>query len=167
MNVDIKIVMQATEEWRVLINYIDDHPDVVINQKEIRKPRPLPERRFNENEHKELNAELKFLYTAITRARCNLWIYDSNPERCAPAFYYFQKRGLVTVLSTPDFSQPGEQVSKVMEQIYTKPSSIEEWQKQGDHFKEVKNWDMAIFCYSKAGMEELVQESTAHSNTQS
>lgn len=153
--------MQATVEWRAVINYIGEleHPDLVISKEKIQKPRPL--RQFDESEHKVLNAELKFLYTAITRARCNLWIYDSDPDKRAPMFYYFQKRCLVTVLSAPDSSLFK---GKVSEQTFTKLSSVEEWKQQGDHFRNNKNWDMAIFCYSKAGMDELVQETKAYSN---
>lgn len=154
--------MQATEEWRALINYIDEHPNLIKNNEEIQKPRPL--KQFDENEHKVLNAELKFLYTAITRARCNLWIYDSDPNKSASVFYYFQKRGLVRVLSVPNSYLPGGKGSEAMEQIFTKPSSVEEWKQQGDHFRDNKNWDMAIFCYAQAGMDELVQEMKAHSN---
>lgn len=49
-----------------------------------------------------LNGELKQLYTAITRARVNLWIFDENSEKRAPAFKYFIKRGLVQVVKTDE-----------------------------------------------------------------
>jgi ATP-dependent exoDNAse (exonuclease V) alpha subunit len=42
-----------------------------------------------------LNTELKLLYTAITRARANVWIFDEDEESRAPMFYYFQQRKLV------------------------------------------------------------------------
>lgn len=49
-----------------------------------------------------LNGELKQLYTAITRARANLWIFDENPEKRAPAFRYFIRRDFVQVVKTDE-----------------------------------------------------------------
>ena len=155
-----KYNLQATEEWRAVINYIDEHPDLVKNKEVMQKP-PRPLKQFEETEHKMLNAELKFLYTAITRAKCNLWIYDSDLIKRAPMFYYFQKRSLVTVLSAPNSTLSGHKVS---EQFFVKPSSPKDWKEEGDYFMKNKNWDMAIFCYNNAGMDELVQETKAYSN---
>lgn len=47
-----------------------------------------------------LNGELKQLYTAITRARVNLWIFDENHEKRAPAFDYFVRGNFVQVVKT-------------------------------------------------------------------
>ena len=155
--------LQANEEWRAVVNYIDEHPDLVKNNEEIQKPRPL--RHLNTSDLKVLNAELKFLYTAITRTRRNLWIYDCNPDKRAPMFYYFQKRGLVRVLSAPGASLSNDKVPETMEQMFTtKPSSPEEWIQKGNLFRDNKIWDKAIFCYDNAGMHELVQETKAYSN---
>ena len=155
--------MQANEEWRAVINYIDDHPDLVINKEELQKPRPLQQ--FDANELKVLNAELKFLYTAISRAKCNLWIYDCNPDKRAPVFYYFQKRGLVRVFSAPGINLSGDKIPETMKQIFTtKPSSPEEWTQKGNFFRDNKYWEEAIFCYAYAGMDELVQETKAYLN---
>ena len=49
--------------------------------------RPLKE--FNEQEHHIMCSELKQLYTAITRARVRVVIYDEDPVARAPLFYYF------------------------------------------------------------------------------
>ena len=95
---------QENEEWQAVINYIDEHPDLVKNNEKIQKPRAQPLKHLNTSDFKVLNAELKILYTAITRTRCNLWIYDCNPDKRAPTCYYFQKRGLVGVLSAPGAS---------------------------------------------------------------
>ena len=54
--------------------------------------RPL---QFDPEKHKVLNSELKYLYTAITRARVNVWFFDEDEETRAPVFEYFQKLGLV------------------------------------------------------------------------
>lgn len=49
-----------------------------------------------------LNGELKQLYTAITRARVNLWIFDEDRDKRAPAFKYFIKRKFVEVVKTDE-----------------------------------------------------------------
>ena len=106
-----------------------------------------------------LNSELKILYTALTRARCNLWIYDSNPDKRSAMFYYFQKRGLVKVLSvslTSDRSQG--------ETMFTKKSTNAEWKQKGDYYRDKKKWEPAIFCYKKAGMDVMAEETKAYHN---
>ena len=45
--------------------------------------------------HKILLDELRHLYTAITRARVNVWIYEENPAKRAPMFDFFIRRQLV------------------------------------------------------------------------
>lgn len=42
-----------------------------------------------------MNTELKQLYTAITRARVHVWIFDENEDDRAPMFEYFKARKLV------------------------------------------------------------------------
>lgn len=54
--------------------------------------RPLT---FDPKLHKVLNSELKQLYTAITRARVNVWIFDEDVEKRTPMFQYFTALGLV------------------------------------------------------------------------
>lgn len=49
-----------------------------------------------------LNGELKQLYTAITRARVNLWIFDEDNDKRAPAFKYFIKREFVQVVKADE-----------------------------------------------------------------
>ena len=155
------VYAKVTEEWQAAINYLDEHPDLAVKNEKIHKPRPL--REFDECKHKALNAELKFLYTAITRAKCNLWIHDANPEKRAPMFYYFQKRDLVRVLSMQESSSK-EAKTSLNQPMFAKVSSAEEWKQQGDRFRSKKNWDMAILCYSKAGMNELVKETKGDLN---
>lgn len=60
------------------------------------RPRPL---HFDPNQHKILNSELKHLYTAVTRARVNVWIFDQDAEKRAPMFEYFKARKLVKFAS--------------------------------------------------------------------
>lgn len=55
------------------------------------RPRPLA---FDPNQHRVLNLELKHLYTAVTRARINVWIFDEDLDKRAPMFEYFKARNL-------------------------------------------------------------------------
>ena len=67
-----------------MTSYIEDNPSQIVN-----KEAPFGKTRryeFDASLHKSLNAELKHLYTAITRAKCNLWIYDSHIVKRLPIF---------------------------------------------------------------------------------
>ncbi len=59
------------------------------------RPRPL---HFDPDVHKVLISELKHLYTAVTRARVNVWVFDEDLEARAPMFEYFKAHGLVQVV---------------------------------------------------------------------
>ena len=63
------------------------------------RPRPLT---FDPNQHKVLNAELKHLYTAVTRARVNVWIFDEDMEKRAPMFEYFKARNLTRNITSSE-----------------------------------------------------------------
>ena len=71
------------------------------------RPRPLT---FDLDQHKVLNSELKYLYTAVTRARVNVWIFDEDANARAPMFEYFRACHLVEVVTQEgtDASQQGE-----------------------------------------------------------
>ena len=66
------------------------------------RPRPLE---FDPNLHKVLNSELKHLYTALTRARVNVWIFDEDLDRRAPMFEYFKARKLVKRLTVSEVNE--------------------------------------------------------------
>ncbi len=121
------------------------------------KPRPL---QFDEQQHKSLNAELKYLYTAITRAKCNLWIYDSHSANRLPVFDYWSKRGLVKVIKADDSSEDSADI------LFADTSTPEEWKEQGDYFKKKNLWEPAMKCYKKAGNPHLEAEAKAYSRFQ-
>ena len=66
------------------------------------RPRPLE---FDSNLHKVLNSELKHLYTALTRARVNVWIFDEDIDKRAPMFEYFKARKLVKHLTVSEINE--------------------------------------------------------------
>ncbi|OPL21743.1 hypothetical protein AM593_00808, partial [Mytilus galloprovincialis] len=102
---------QASKEWRVVTDFLERLCNSVktgteslvtvsteiLQQKD--RPRALT---FDPNQHKVLNSELKHLYTAVTRARVNVWIFDEDMDKRAPMFEYFKARHLVKAISSDD-----------------------------------------------------------------
>lgn len=147
---------QVDKEWRVVTSFAEKHPASGDNQDgpevaEVLQSRPRP-LEFDERLHKSLNSELKYLYTAITRAKCNLWLYDSSESKRLPMFDYWVRRGLVKVVRVGE----KEEDDKV---LFTATSTPEQWQQQGDYFKRKGLWEPAIKCYRKAGA--MLQEKEA------
>lgn len=63
------------------------------------RPRPLT---FDPNRHKVLNSELKHLFTAVTRARVNVWIFDEDHDKREPMFEYFKARKLIRNITSAE-----------------------------------------------------------------
>lgn len=70
--------------------------------------------------HKILETELKLLYTAITRARVNVWLYDESPQS-KYMFKLFQDRGLARVVSSVSQSSIADETVACFAQSTTKP----------------------------------------------
>ena len=137
------------KSWRVVTSYLQQNPSCVINDAKVpgttKEPHSLE---FDEKRHKSLSAELKYLYTAITRAKCNLWIYDSHKERRLPMFNYWYKRNLVKVVGAGEGLMEGEHSI-----IFASISTEDQWKVQGDYFKKKHLWEQARHCYLKSGEE--------------
>ena len=101
---------------------------------------------FNEQEHHIMCTELKQLYTAITRARVRVVIFDEDPAARAPLFYFFQSRALcdtVKILDLGDSSMPTDGFAQV--------TSAEEWRGRGVNLMENRVYDLAAQCFQKSG----------------
>ena len=102
--VSLSVLLQVSDKvWRVVTSYLEmkEHSKCIVNQSKLPGSKIEPRSKaFEEKEHKSLCADLKYLYTAVTRAKCNLWIYDSDKTKRLPMFDYWHKRGLVKVVST-------------------------------------------------------------------
>ncbi|XP_057562024.1 TPR and ankyrin repeat-containing protein 1 [Hippopotamus amphibius kiboko] len=109
----------------------------------------------NPEMYKLLNGELKQLYTAITRARVNLWIFDENPEKRAPAFKYFMKRNFVQVVKM-------DENKDLDDSMFVKTSTPAEWIAQGDYYAKHQCWKVAAKCYQKGGAIEKEKLALAH-----
>uniref|UniRef100_A0A803YC89 Tetratricopeptide repeat and ankyrin repeat containing 1 n=1 Tax=Meleagris gallopavo TaxID=9103 RepID=A0A803YC89_MELGA len=152
---------EASKEWKIISSYTPDS-DVQIGSKLLIEM-PLEDATtvqkrptsFNVEMYKMLNGELKQLYTAITRARVNLWIFDENSEKRAPAFKYFIKRGFVQVVKT-------DENKDLDDSMFAKTSSPEEWIAQGDYYAKHQFWEVAAKCYQKGGAAEKSKLALAH-----
>ncbi|XP_074641148.1 TPR and ankyrin repeat-containing protein 1-like [Tubulanus polymorphus] len=158
---------QAHKEWRVVREFIDEQvkkqkADKNINSnlkvvdldvfKRSDASRPL---HFDPQKHKVLNSELKYLYTALTRARVNVWIFDEDEELRKPMFEYFQALGLVQCVDVPD----GKVASDL---LFAKQSTVGEWKKRGDEFYRKRMFELAATCYDKADRSMLQSYCLAH-----
>ncbi len=91
---------------------------------------------------KSLSADLKHLYTAITRARVNLWIYEEGAG-CEPFFLFCLVKKLARLIDTNGVNALHDGDSL----MFAAPSPAEQWCKQGDYYFSLGNWDIAIDCY--------------------
>ena len=131
-----------------------EHHTMVINETSIWDTRSC---KFSPSLNKSLNNELKRLYTAITRAKSNLWIYDSNQKLRLPMFNYWYKRNLVKVVQT----QRNEDIFDV---VFAANSAPEQWKAQGDNLMEKGHFEQALHCYQRAGKdyEHLIKKADAY-----
>ena len=113
---------------------------------------------FHPNLNKSLNDELKRLYTAITRTKSNLWIYDSNQNLRLPMFNYWYKRNLVKVVNTQGNDD------HIFDVVFAANSAPEQWKAQGDNLMEKRHFEQALHCYQRAGKENeyLVKKADAY-----
>ncbi|KAL3888661.1 hypothetical protein ACJMK2_001026 [Sinanodonta woodiana] len=160
---------QASKEWRVVTSYLEQlwsskkdclQADSSIAHESLAeidgavlrqegRPRPLP---FDANQHKVLNSELKHLYTALTRARVNVWIFDADAEKRAPMFEYFKARKLVKCLTVEELDE-----ANLSDTMFAETSSPADWIRRGDDFMKHALYEVAAKCFGMAG-EPLKQK---------
>ncbi|KAH9510298.1 hypothetical protein Btru_042705 [Bulinus truncatus] len=151
---------KVDKEWRVVTDFLEKlvkhlqktnqlenlqliDEDVLLKDK---RPRALE---FDSRQHKLLDTELKQLYTAVTRARVNVWIFDEDPVKRAPMFEYFKALKLVQDMN--EFNQNDQMKG------FTKKSTPEEWKSKGEDYVKNKNYALAIDCFRKAN-EPLLEK---------
>ena len=157
VNCFIILFFQAVEEWRVIATNTDqvnvefETPETsmqILEDLDI-SYRPLE---FDYNKHKLLNSELKKLYTAITRARVNVWIFDEDKKKRAPMFDFLVKKNLVTVARLEEGFIP---------ESFAVKSSKEDWNKRGNTFYKKNFFKGALRCAEIAGNNVLKQKCIA------
>lgn len=87
---------------------------------------------FDPEKHKLLESELKFLYTAITRSRVNVWIYDESRDKREPFFALCRDRRLVDVVTSLRDSNAA--VDDPTSGLFAKSTTPAEWLKRGSDF---------------------------------
>uniref|UniRef100_A0A8C6W313 Tetratricopeptide repeat and ankyrin repeat containing 1 n=1 Tax=Nannospalax galili TaxID=1026970 RepID=A0A8C6W313_NANGA len=152
---------EAYKEWKIISSFIPSSDSREENwpliEVPLKKPSSSQARSLmvNPEMYKLLNGELKQLYTAITRARVNLWIFDENLEKRAPAFKYFIRRNFVQVVKT-------DENKDFDDSMFVKTSTPEEWITQGDYYAKHQCWKVAAKCYQKGGAFEKEKLALAH-----
>ena len=161
---DHHFCMQVDEKgWRVVSSYLEmpqHHGKLIYPHKISGSLGNARSRQFDPDFNIPLNDELKRLYTAITRAKSNLWIYDSNYELRLPMFDYWNKLKLVKCVQTHT-SGGSEDVYKL---VFASNSTPEQWKAQGDNLMERRYFEQALHCYLQAGQgnEYLVKKADAY-----
>ncbi|XP_068940545.1 TPR and ankyrin repeat-containing protein 1 [Petaurus breviceps papuanus] len=153
---------EAYKEWKIISSFTpsaenrneENRPLVEVS---LERPHVSPSRPqlLNMEAYKLLNGELKQLYTAITRARVNLWIFDENRDKRAPAFRYFIRRDLVQVVKT-------DENKDFDDSMFVKTSTPEEWVVQGDYYAKHQCWKVAAKCYQKGAAFDKEKLALAH-----
>ncbi|XP_047387863.1 TPR and ankyrin repeat-containing protein 1 isoform X1 [Sciurus carolinensis] len=153
---------EAYKEWKIISSFTPLSSDSreenwPLVEVPLEKPSSSQSRSLmvNPEMYKLLNGELKQLYTAITRARVNLWIFDENLEKRAPAFKYFIRRDFVQVVKT-------DENKDFDDSMFVKTSTPEEWIAQGEYYAKHQCWKVAAKCYQKGGAFEKEKLALAH-----
>ncbi|XP_008582190.1 PREDICTED: TPR and ankyrin repeat-containing protein 1 [Galeopterus variegatus] len=153
---------EAYKEWKIISSFTPSSSDSredtwPLVEVPLEKPSSSQGRSLmvNPEMYKLLNGELKQLYTAITRARVNLWIFDENREKRAPAFKYFIRGDFVQVVKT-------DENKDFDDSMFVKTSTPEEWIAQGEYYAKHQCWKVAAKCYQKGGAFEKEKLALAH-----
>ncbi|XP_046368823.1 TPR and ankyrin repeat-containing protein 1-like [Haliotis rufescens] len=157
---------QASKEWRVVASCLERHAKTFTEDHEGFQSSGVHPLAFEPNKHKILNFELKYLYTALTRARVNVWIFDEDEEKRAPMFQFFKAKNLVRCKSgqyqVPDDCTDVSTDSEA-DVGFAEESTPEDWVSQGDTFMVRRLYDDAAKCYRIAGDIQKEKSSMAHS----
>ncbi|KAK9842411.1 hypothetical protein WJX84_005751 [Apatococcus fuscideae] len=136
----------ANTEWRVLLTYLEEMVPQGATEVDMEAEADLRPLRFDPLRHGMLCEELKHLYTAITRAKNNVIIFDSNPKKRAPFFQYLQRLNLARVVRS--ILTDGLDASQVsLRQVKDSPA---EWCRRGVNLLDNKLYEFAQQCFETA-----------------
>ncbi|KAJ3126030.1 hypothetical protein HK100_010485 [Physocladia obscura] len=116
----------TSKQWRLFLG------DVVTGAEKF------PE--FDSSKHNILATELKILYTAITRARAQLWIWDMEERKREPMVKYWQSKKIVITSNdarSGKFSARGDKTTP------------EEWETQGRMLFDAGQYDNALQSFRR------------------
>ena len=99
---------------------------------------------------------MKHLYTVITRAKANLWIYETSADCELPILTEWINKELIEVVD------PNDAKFKPHRSFATaKESTPKQWKLQGDLLRSEMKWKQASLCYRKANRPDLETETEA------
>ncbi|XP_062604975.1 TPR and ankyrin repeat-containing protein 1-like [Saccostrea cucullata] len=163
---------QAGKEWRVVTSFLDElisEENEHTSEDEIEsfveldydafkekqtQSRPL---QFDPIKHKALNTELKHLYTAVTRARVHVWIFDADKEKRAPMFEYFRARKMAK--NTTESKEAGVF-------MHAEDSTPEDWFDRGMELMEKSVYKVAAICFSRGNDLKMAKIANSHQKAQ-
>lgn len=113
-----------------------------------------------------LCVELKFLYVAITRAKNRVIIYDNASEKRQQIQTYWQRMGVIHVVTKQMMEDP-DQMPVAVKEFYQKgiadeSSSPEQWKIQGIKMFRKRYYEQAIKCFHHSGDKDLMLRCEAH-----
>ena len=108
------------------------------DEPELTMAAPRPET-FDRQRHSLLNEELKMLYTAITRARVKVVVYDVAEEKRRPMFHYLLSKRLAKVFDTRETTRG-----------LAAASTAEEWTRQARNLMRQQLFAIAALCFQRA-----------------
>lgn len=100
------------------------------------------------------------MYTVVTRAKHNVWLYEDLEPKALPMLDYWHRRGLVQVITSQDNITPYLADSANVE------STLEDWKRRGDAYWEQQLWEQARRCYQHAKADYLERLAYATSTAQ-
>lgn len=124
-----------------------DEPELTVEA-------PRPEA-FDRQKHSLLNEELKMLYTAITRARVKVVVYDVSEEKRRPMFHFLLAKRLAKVFDTRETTRG-----------LAAASTAEEWTRQARNLMRQQLYAIATLCFQRGDdatgmLEALASKSPA------
>lgn len=126
---------------------------------------------LTENRYAALMVELKHLYTAITRPRKRLIIFDENPEIRKPIMEYWMALGYVQIITKDQLELISQEGSKLNESSKTfveslagKNTSITGWRSQGIRMFRRRYYEQAAKCFEHSGDIQLKNRAEAYYN---
>ena len=167
----------AGDLWRAVSNYsiedarkyraeceVTSAPLQSFEWEEVEPTRRTRSLDFEPESHKILESELKMLYTAITRARVNVFIAEMETSACQPMFNYFRQRRLV------DSVQKNRSTDLSGLRVFGQVNTVEEWRKRGEYYlrkavgqkENVGSLRLAAKCFEKAGDTKKMHHSLAY-----
>jgi len=102
--------------------------------------------KFDSATHKILLEELRYFYTAVTRARVRVFVYDEDTEKREPMYWLLQQTELARFIGSV-----AEQDDLGFTRV--KGSATEDWLKQGRALYQKERFALAATCFTKAGSE--------------